>query len=628
MPILKTKWRRSIAVLLCVMLMFSAAFSLAAYADTAVITTSTMYSYFQTYNTSGTWVDLQTPAHWTSDGQVAYCLQTSKDNPYNAAYSSVEGEAIYDDYVLAGLRAILVHGYPVDNGGFDDQAARYATANAIRFFLAENYADGMPQYLNLNVNGDWIRGRPGYEDLFYWSLYLLEMARANNTSTGSAGSLTFSPSEINLTQSGDYFTGTVTLTNGINGTYDLMDDMPSDKEILGHTGAQQETLTIKIPIANANSSYTLCAYGMDQIPTAQLFFWTPSSYSQQRIVTSTMGGSESVFVRGFLKVNTPGAVVEQKGSLKITKPDDSGTPLAGVGFTLYDSSRRAISTKTTDSTGVVTFTGLTPGSYYYAETSALSGYTLDSTQYPVTITAGQTVSKSMTNSMSKGSLKIVKTDDQGNPLASTGFCLYDSSGTRIKSGSTDSSGILIFADLPLGDYFYQESFAIPGYALDDTMYPISVTEAGQVITKTVTNSKSAGTIKILKTDAESGQPLQGAEFTLYDSSYHEVAKKTSDESGIVTFSGLTLGYYYIQETQAPPGYVPYGSIDQVLLDANGKVITKTYTNALARGTLKITKKNGDGELLSGVSFTLYDADKNELTSGTTDANGEIGRAHV
>ena len=88
MPILKTKWRRSIAVLLCVMLMFCAAFSLTAYADSAVITTGTMYSYFQTYNTSGVWVDLQTPGHATSDGQVAYCLQTSKDNPYNAAYFS------------------------------------------------------------------------------------------------------------------------------------------------------------------------------------------------------------------------------------------------------------------------------------------------------------------------------------------------------------------------------------------------------------------------------------------------------------------------------------------------------------------------------------------------------------
>ena len=697
------------------MLMFCAAFTLAAYADSAVITTSTMYSYFQTYNTSGTWVDLQTPAHWTSDGQVAYCLQTSKDNPYNASYSSVDGEAIYDDYVLAGLRAILVYGYPVDNGGFDDQAARYATANAIRFFLAENYADGMPQYLNLNVNGDWIRGRPGYEDLFYWSLYLLEMARANNTSTGSAGSLTFSPSEINLTQSGDYFTGTVTLTNGINGTYDLMDDMPSGKEILGHTGAQQETLTIKIPIANANSSYTLCAYGMDQIPTAQLFFWTPSSYNQQRIVTSTMGGSESVFVRGFLKVNTPGAVVEQKGSLKITKTDDSGTPLSGVGFTLYDSSRRAISTKTTDRNGVVTFSDLNPGSYYYAETSALSGYVLDSTQHPVTITSGQTVNKSMTNSQEKGSLKITKSDDGGNPLSGVGFTLYDSSrrtistkttdrngvvtfsdlspgsyyyaetsalpgyvpdttqyvvsittssllvqktvtneripskgslklvktdengtpiastgfqlldsdGNRITSGGTDSDGVLVFSDLPLGNYFYQETFAVPGYALDDTKYPISITENGQVVTKTIVNYKSAGTIKILKTDSETGQPLQGAEFTILDDHMREVTKGTTDESGVVVFAGLPLVPYYCQETQAPPGYVPLGGIELVYLDGNGKVVTLSYTNKPARGSIKLTKKNSDGELLNGVVFTLYDADKNELTTGTTDENGVV-----
>lgn len=309
MPILKTKWRRSIAVLLCVMLMLCSAFSLTAYADSAVITTGTMYSYFQTYNTSGAWVDLQTPGHATSDGQVAYCLQTSKDNPYNAAYSSIDGEYVYDEYILTGLKAILTHGYPADNGGFSDLEARYATANAIRFFLAENYADGMPQYLNLNVNGDWIRGRPGYEDLFYWSLSLLQTARSGNVSTGGAESLTFSPSEITLTQEGDYFTGSVTFTNGINGTYDLMDDMPEGKQILRHTGANQETLTIKIPVAYANGSYTLCAYGMDHLPAAKLFFWAPSVYNQQRIVTSTLDGSQDVFVRGFLTVKTPSATV-------------------------------------------------------------------------------------------------------------------------------------------------------------------------------------------------------------------------------------------------------------------------------------------------------------------------------
>ena len=717
MPILKTKWRRSIAVLLCVMLMFCAAFSLTAYADSAVITTGTMYSYFQTYNTSGVWVDLQTPGHATSDGQVAYCLQTSKDNPYNAAYSSIDGEYVYDEYVLTGLKAILTHGYPADNGGFSDLEARYATANAIRFFLAENYADGMPQYLNLNVNGDWIRGRPGYEDLFYWSLSLLQMARSGNVSTGGAGSLTFSPSEITLTQEGDYFTGSVTLTNGINGTYDLMDDMPEGKQILGHTGADQETLTIKIPVAYANGSYTLCAYGMDHLPTAKLFFWAPSVYNQQRIVTSTLDGSQDVFVRGFLTVKTPSATVQpQKGSLQITKTDDSGSPLSGVGFTLYDASKRAISTKTTDRSGIVTFSDLDLGNYFYAETSALPGYMLDSTQYPVSISSnGQVVKKTMTNTPekgglqitktddsgnplsgvgftlydaskraistkttdssgvvsfsdlapgnyyyaetsalpgyvpdttqyavsittssllvqktvtneripSKGSLKLVKTDENGTPIASTGFQLLDSDGNRIASGGTDSDGVLVFSDLPLGNYFYQETFAVPGYALDDTKYPISITENGQVVTKTIVNYKSAGTIKILKTDSETGQPLQGAEFTVYNEHMAEVTKGTTDESGVMVFAGLPLGPYYCQETQAPPGYVPLGSIELVYLDGNGKVVTLSYTNKPARGSIKLTKKNSDGELLGGVVFTLYDADKNELTTGTTDANGVV-----
>ena len=717
MPILKTKWRRSIAVLLCVMLMFCAAFSLTAYADSAVITTGTMYSYFQTYNTSGAWVDLQTPGHATSDGQVAYCLQTSKDNPYNASYSSIDGEYVYDEYVLTGLKAILTHGYPADNGGFSDLEARYATANAIRFFLAENYADGMPQYLNLNVNGDWIRGRPGYEDLFYWSLSLLQMARSGNVSTDGAGSLTFSPSEITLTQEGDYFTGSVALTNGINGTYDLMDDMPEGKQILGHTGADQETLTIKIPVAYANGSYTLCAYGMDHLPTAKLFFWAPSVYNQQRIVTSTLDGSQDVFVRGFLTVKTPSATVQpQKGSLQITKTDDSGTPLSGVGFTLYDSAKRAISTKTTDRSGIVTFSDLDLGNYYYAETSALPGYELDSTQYPVSVSSnGQVVTKTMTNTPekgglqitktddngnplsdvgftlydaskrtistkttdssgvvsfsdlapgnyyyaetgalpgyvpdttqyavsitpssllvqktvtneripSKGSLKLVKTDENGTPIASTGFQLLDSDGNRITSGGTDSDGVLVFSDLPLGNYFYQETFAVPGYALDDTKYPISITENEQIVTKTIVNYKSAGTIKILKTDSETGEPLQGAEFTVYNERMAEVTKGTTDESGVVVFAGLPLGPYYCQETQAPPGYVPLGSIELVYLDGNGKVVTLSYTNKPARGSIKLTKKNSDGELLSGVVFTLYDADKNEIKTGTTDENGVV-----
>ena len=712
---MKTPLRRRVFSLFCAVLLFCSLLAPAVYADNAVISTTTMYSYFQTYNTSGTWVDLQTPAHWiTSTGEVAYCLQTSKDNPYNAAYTSIDGELVYDDYVLAGLRAILTHGYPADDGGFGDQPARYATANAIRFWLAECHADGVPQYLNLTVNGQWIRGKSGCEDLFDWSLWLLELARSQSIAM-SDGSLTFSPSEINLVQDGQYFTGTTYLTKNISGEYSLMDDMPDGKIITGHTGVQSENLTIQIPISYPNSSYTLCAYGFDETPAARLFFWAPASASQQRIVTYVLDDMEKTFVRGFLKVNTPGATVQpQKGSLQITKTDTNGNPLSGVGFTLYDSSKQVITTKTTNGSGVVIFSGLELGSYYYAETSALPGYVQDSTLYPVSISsAGQTVQKTMTNSMGQGSLKIVKTDENGNPLKGVsfnlldsskgvcgngitddngemffpvlslgdyyiqetetlpgfildttlipvsittggqtvtktvvnhggrgslrllktdengtplkgvGFNLYDSNQERLTFGYTDDDGILVFDDLPLGTYYYAEGFTIPGYAADDTKYPVQITENGQVVSKTVVNYKSAGTLKILKVDSETNTPLKGAEFTVYDMSFHEVAKGTTDETGMVVFPGLPLGYYNYQETKAPDGYVPTGSAEQILFSANGQVVTRTALNKPARGSIKITKQNDKGEVLSGVVFTLYDENKNELRTGTTDENGVV-----
>lgn len=193
MPLAKNKWRRHIAVLLCAMLIFSTAFSITAFADNAVVTSGTMYSYFQTFSSKGQWVDIQTPSHWiTGTGEVAYCLQTSKDSPYNSGYHTVEGSDYYDQRTLTGLYAILENGYPVTTDGFTDEEARYATANAIRFWCAENGCEGMPAYLSLKINGDWIRGKYGYEDLYNWCLGLVQKARDQATSSPSTGSISFS----------------------------------------------------------------------------------------------------------------------------------------------------------------------------------------------------------------------------------------------------------------------------------------------------------------------------------------------------------------------------------------------------------------------------------------------------
>ena len=184
---IQTPWRRKLISLFCALLIFCSVLSPVAFADNATVTSGSMYSYFQTFSSKGQWVDIQTPSHWiTETGEVAYCLQTSKDSPYNSGYHSVDGSDLYSQYVLNGLYAILQNGYPVTTGGYSDEEARYATANAIRFWMAENGCEGMPSYLSLKINGDWIRGKYGYEGLFNWAVSLVPLARDQAVSTGSS----------------------------------------------------------------------------------------------------------------------------------------------------------------------------------------------------------------------------------------------------------------------------------------------------------------------------------------------------------------------------------------------------------------------------------------------------------
>lgn len=143
----KLLWHRKLCMLFCVILIFCGILPVTAHADYGSVTTGYLYSYFQTFGSNGTWKDIQTPSHWIVEtGEVAYCLQTNKDTPYGSGYSTVDGSAYYSQYVLTGLQAILENGYPVSTGGYAADEARYATANAIRFWLAENYCDGVPQY--------------------------------------------------------------------------------------------------------------------------------------------------------------------------------------------------------------------------------------------------------------------------------------------------------------------------------------------------------------------------------------------------------------------------------------------------------------------------------------------------
>ena len=627
MPITKSTWRRSTAVLLCVMLLFSTAFSFAAYADNAVVTSGSMYSYFQTYGSNGQWKDIQTPSHWiTSTGEVAYCLQTSKDTPYNSSYTTVDGEDYYNDYVLTGLMAILQHGYPVTNAGFTDEQARYATANAIRFFLAENYADGMPQYLNLNVNGDWIRAKSGYEELYQWALYLVDLARWGDASSGTSGSLSFSPTSVTLTEDADgqYFTGYITVNKNTSQDYGLAYNLPDGTLISGYTGTKSETLSLMVPIAYADRSYSICAYGGHDGNVARLFFWAPSATNQQRIVTYVLE-STGDYLESYATIITP-AAKPKVGGIEITKTDESGNPLSGVSFELYTEVGRLVGSGQTSSRGIISFSNLELGTYYYKETATLSGYILDSDYHEVNVEEnGQIVKVTVKNSREGGSVSIIKADAKsGAALSGVHFKLLDSTGKTVAEGDTGTDGKLTFSGIALGSYTVKETATATGYVLDGTARPVTISTNGQTVEVRVTNEPATGKVVVVKTDADTGEALLGVHFKLTDSSGAVVKEGDTGADGKLTFSGIPLGSYTLTETATKEGYVLNSSPISVSLTSNGQTVTKSITNSKGRGSIIVTKTDHETDApLEGVHFKLVDSAGALVAEGDTEEDGRL-----
>lgn len=581
MPIVKPKWKKRLAATLCSMLLLCAALPITAFADDVHIATAYQpFMYFEKYN-DGYWSDLGTPPHSVVEtGQPAYCLQMSLESPYGDGYDATDGTQYYTPTILNGLKAILAHGYPASNGGFNDNQAQYATANAIRYFLAENGIQEMPYYLRDTGNS---RPKPGYEALFAWCLELLEYGRHPDT----YHSISFSNSDMTLESQDTSFVGDVRVSfTGLTRGYTLdTSTFPAGASIKGYTGSNGDTLHISIPEEYEESAFPLRASGVYDSTEAVLFFYAPTTYGQQRVVTCTID-MQSTTVDAGMTVRTPKAPI-RTGTIRLTKVDENGAPLQGICFALYDSGKNEIQNGQTDANGVVSFE-VPIGDYFYYETATLPHLVLDSTMNPVSVTeGGQLVSKMVVNEFTRGNLKIVKRDAyEDTALNGAGFRLFDNDGQQIAEGYTDANGELTFESLLYGSYSYQEFAPPKGYELNGTVYPFSITEHGVTVTQERNNLRRPGTLEVKKQD-HNGAPLTGASFLLEYSTDNGASwiavfsregdnvqpggctslgltdgQLTTSESGCVTFSGLRADstiLYRLTETKAPDGHALLGS---------------------------------------------------------------------
>ena len=139
-------------------------------------------------------------------------------------------------------------------------------------------------------------------------------------------------------------------------------------------------------------------------------------------------------------------------------------------------------------------------------------------------------------------------------LSGVKFNILDSNKNVVDTIVTNENGIAVSKDLKLGKYYYQEIEVPENIILDSNIYPFTLTENNQVITKTIVNEYIKGRLSIVKVD-ENNKPLANVKFEITDKNGKVVDTLVTDAAGNAVSKKLIKGTYYYQEIEAPKGVI-------------------------------------------------------------------------
>ena len=268
------------------------------------------------------------------------------------------------------------------------------------------------------------------------------------------------------------------------------------------------------------------------------------------------------------------------GNIKAFKIDEDNKFLANAELTLFDSQGNEVQSLVTNENGEVTFENIPYGDYEVKETKAPEGYNISEEILKVSVNGEESglvyEAGKITNTKIKADIKINKLDQDGNKLIGAEFTLYNSADEVIGTAVTNEDGIAVFEDVVYGDYYIKETKTPEGYIGTDEKIEVSVKDNNSVYSYEIENTRIKGTVEIKKVD-ENGNPLKGAEFTLYNKDGKEISKSISDENGVIRFEAVDYGKYILKETKAPEGYIKDDIEVEVVIDSS-KTQVFTFKN--------------------------------------------------
>ncbi|HFI0105484.1 TPA: SpaA isopeptide-forming pilin-related protein [Streptococcus suis] len=321
-----------------------------------------------------------------------------------------------------------------------------------------------------------------------------------------------------------------------------------------------------------------------------------------------------------------------KPKIKITKVDsrDANRKLAGARFKLFgpNENTQIGQEVTTGSNGEITLPGLEPGTYYLQESQPPTGYQANTRKYQIVIAANGSAQISnpdnkievgtsqdqgtdklipitVKNDRTPFTVKIRKRDyDDTSRGLDARFQLYRKDGDQevllqgLVGNTSGANSELLLPNLLPNTYVLKEITAPAGNYEAIRPIQFTITEEGRlqidVNDRSFASVETSGNtqelilliknikkfrLRIKKQDATNEQTLlDGARFTLYRAQGPEGGKLEQLATG-VTANGLAdidvgPGYFILQETQAPTGYVLNNKEYIFQINHNGTVLLR------------------------------------------------------
>ncbi|AFZ89772.1 SpaA isopeptide-forming pilin-related protein [Bacillus velezensis] len=323
-----------------------------------------------------------------------------------------------------------------------------------------------------------------------------------------------------------------------------------------------------------------------------------------------------------------GTAVNYKGSVRLTKVDAEGKKLEGAVFKIVDSDGKTVKEDlVSDKDGKVETSGLAPGHYAFIETKAPDGYVLNTEKKEFTISetaeGKPKPSDAGTAVNYKGSVQLIKKDQDGNVLDGAVFKIIDSDGKTVRDDlMTKEGGKIDAGGLAPGNYQFVETKAPDGYLLSTTPVPFTIKaeNSGKPNQAALTAVNIKNSVVLTKLDqGDKRKVLQGAKFNLTDANGKVLTEGlTTDEHGQIIVRGLKAGEYQFIETKAPELY----SLDQTpisfkITNTDIKPVEISAENTLTPGDVTLTKVDHDdkNKVLEGAEFKITDSAGHPVNTG-------------